>query len=104
MIPSHIVTTAKRDDEKLVKYLNVNLSHALWKDIQFAFLQISHDNPPAHIYLFRLLWRWQGFNALVFVYCIELVRESLERLQSASLENLLPWAKNDASRISFCYC
>jgi hypothetical protein len=48
------------------KYLNVNLSHALWKDIKFAILQINHDHPPARVYLVRLLWRWQGFNTLIF--------------------------------------
>jgi hypothetical protein len=48
------------------KYLNVNLSHELWKDISIRHLQISKDNPPARVYLWRLLWRWTGFNALVF--------------------------------------
>ncbi|KAL9178617.1 hypothetical protein ACHAXT_001955 [Thalassiosira profunda] len=51
------------------RYLNVNLSHELWRDISFFpyLLQISHDNPPGWLYLFRLLWRWQLFNGLVFV-------------------------------------
>ena len=49
------------------KYLNVNLSHELWKDITFEFLQIQHDNPSTGIYLFRLLWRWQLLNGLIFV-------------------------------------
>lgn len=47
-------------------YLNVNLSHALWKDIKFDILQINYDDPPPILYLFRLLWRWQGFNGVVF--------------------------------------
>lgn len=50
-----------------VKYLNVNLSHELWKDITFSILQINYDDPPAWLYLFRLLWRWQGFNTIVFL-------------------------------------
>ena len=49
------------------KYLNVNLSHELWKDITFEFLQIQHDNPSTGMYLFRLLWRWQLLNGIVFV-------------------------------------
>jgi len=55
-----------------VKYLNTNLSHELWKDITFDILQINYDNPPAGLYLFRLLWRWQGFNTLVygFLYAV----------------------------------
>lgn len=48
------------------RYMNVNLAHALWKDIKFEILQISDDDPPAPLYLFRLLWRWQGFNTIVF--------------------------------------
>jgi hypothetical protein len=61
MTPSHIEYSFSD-----TKYLNVNLSHALWKDIKFDILQINYDNPPAGLYLFRLLWRWQGFNTLVF--------------------------------------
>lgn len=53
-------------DEQTMKYLNVNLSHELWKDITFPFLQIGYDNPPTSLYLFRLLWRWQVLNLLVF--------------------------------------
>lgn len=48
------------------KYMNVNLSHELWKDIQIGILVINHDNPSALVYVFRLLWRWQGFNILVY--------------------------------------
>ena len=50
------------------KYLNVNLSHELWKDINISILKINYDDPPAFVYLFRLLWRWIGFNALVFCF------------------------------------
>lgn len=56
------------------KYLNVNLSHELWKDIKMSALQISTDNPPAHVYLFRLLVRWQGFNLLVYLVLLLAVR------------------------------
>lgn len=52
------------------RYLNVNLSHELWKDIKFSFLQISHDDPPTAVYLFRLLWRWQLFNLMVFSFVL----------------------------------
>mmetsp|Transcript_34460 Transcript_34460/g.72558 ORF Transcript_34460/g.72558 Transcript_34460/m.72558 type:complete len:435 (+) Transcript_34460:93-1397(+) len=57
----------KKDDPQQYRYLNVNLSHELWRDISFSFLQISIDNPPCWVYLFRLLWRWQLFNGMVFV-------------------------------------
>jgi hypothetical protein len=62
------------------KYLNVNLSHELWKDISIRQLQIHLDNPPVRVYLWRLLWRWTVFNALVFgaLYyaCLGLVGEA----------------------------
>ena len=58
---------AKQNDPQRFRYLNVNLCHELWRDISFSFLQISHDNPPGWLYLWRLLWRWQVFNFLVFV-------------------------------------
>lgn len=54
-------------DPQRYRYLNVNLCHELWRDITFSFLQISHDKPPGWLYLWRLLWRWQFFNYLVFV-------------------------------------
>jgi hypothetical protein len=49
------------------KYLNVNLSHELWKDIKFKLLQINYDDPHYTLYLFRLLWRWECFNLAVFI-------------------------------------
>jgi hypothetical protein len=49
------------------RYLNVNLAHELWQDITIPFLQISKDNPTCWVYLFRLLWRWQLFNTIVFI-------------------------------------
>ncbi len=55
------------DDPRYYRYLNVNLAHELWQDITFPFLQISKDNPLCWIYMYRLLWRWQVFNALVFI-------------------------------------
>lgn len=54
-------------DPTKYRYLNVNLSHELWRDISFSFLQISKDGPPVWVYLFRLLWRWQVLNFLVFI-------------------------------------
>jgi hypothetical protein len=50
------------------KYLNVNLAHELWRDVKIEILQINHDDPPVILYLFRLLWRWQCFNLLVFFF------------------------------------
>ncbi|CAB9508071.1 expressed unknown protein [Seminavis robusta] len=69
MIPADIqIPLAVKGEVKMqTKYLNVNLSHELWKDIKFEWLQINYDNPPVFLYLFRLLWRWQGFNTIVFV-------------------------------------
>ena len=58
---------SNKEDPRYYRYLNVNLAHELWQDITFPFLQISKDNPEGWVYLFRLLWRWQVFNALVFI-------------------------------------
>lgn len=55
------------DKKSETKYLNVNLSHELWKDIKFSALQIQHDNPSTPVYLFRLLWRWQMFNGIMYL-------------------------------------
>ena len=55
-----------QNDERCEKYLNINLSHELWKDITFSWLQIQKDDPPLYLYLFRLLWRWQLFNGIIF--------------------------------------
>ena len=55
------------DPTRYYRYLNVNLSHELWRDITFPFLQISKDNPSCWIYVFRLLWRWQLLNWIMFV-------------------------------------
>lgn len=58
------------------KYLNVNLSYELWRDVKIEILQINYGDPPLFLYLFRLLWRWLCFNFLVFLllysvsYCI----------------------------------
>lgn len=54
------------DQKSRSKYLNVNLSHELWKDVKIELIQINYDNPPVFRYIFRLLWRWQGFNTMVF--------------------------------------
>ena len=56
-----------KKDPKHYRYLNVNLSHELWQDIKLPFLQISKDNPKCYVYLFRLLWRWQLLNTLVYI-------------------------------------
>ncbi|GKY98822.1 hypothetical protein MPSEU_000838300 [Mayamaea pseudoterrestris] len=64
----------KLDDKVEPKYLNVNLSHELWRDIKFKFLQINYDDPPVGLYLFRLLWRWECFNLMVFMVLYGLCR------------------------------
>jgi len=56
-----------RKDNTVEKYMNINLSHHLWKDIKFEFLQIEYDKPSKLLYLFRLLWRWQALNLIVFL-------------------------------------
>lgn len=50
------------------KILNVNLAHNFWSDVKLPLLQIDWDHPPAGQYLFRLLWRWCGFNGLVYLF------------------------------------
>jgi hypothetical protein len=49
-------------DVETGKYLNVNLGHALWKDVKIPWLQINH--PSAATYLPRLLLRWQVLNMI----------------------------------------
>lgn len=56
-----------RQDPSKYRYLNVNLSHSLWKDIKLDFVQISRDEPGCFQYMFRLLLRWQVFNLMTFV-------------------------------------
>lgn len=74
LTPHHIRNTSfasdlhnMQSDPIEYRYLNVNLSHEVWKDISFSFLQISVDKPSYWLYLFRLLWRWQLLNLLVFI-------------------------------------
>lgn len=87
MIPAAIeavdpTTCGDRTKPKMLqKYLNVNLSHALWKDIKISWLQINHDDPPALIYLWRLLWRWEGFNILIFGILRLICHFAFERIQ-----------------------
>jgi len=68
--PKRIHTKQQQNTQPIIqqrsKYLNVNLSHELWKDIKIELLQINYDDPPVLLYTFRLLWRWQGFNTLVY--------------------------------------
>jgi hypothetical protein len=88
LTPHHIqvgVNTSNQQniqqDPTKYRYLNVNLSHELWRDISFSFLQISKDNPTGWLYLVRLLWRWQLLNYLVFVLvlhpCSEFIKNKL---------------------------
>ena len=74
MIPFEAVVPGSKDKPPQGKYLNVNLSHELWKDIKFELLQINYDDPPVFLYIFRLLWRWQGFNTMVFGLLVVLGR------------------------------
>ena len=53
------------------KYLNVNLGHALWKDVTLPFLQINH--PHAVVYVPRLILRWQCLNGLFALVLLQIV-------------------------------
>mmetsp|Transcript_18166 Transcript_18166/g.32939 ORF Transcript_18166/g.32939 Transcript_18166/m.32939 type:complete len:316 (-) Transcript_18166:714-1661(-) len=69
LTPFTIQRIKKNDDNintEELKYLNVNLSHEVWKDIQFGFCQCVNTNKTLVVYMFRLLWRWQLFNLIVF--------------------------------------
>lgn len=72
LTPFTIRGLCKNNDEETKhcndKYLNVNLSHEVWKDINFEFVQIKRDNPSTGKYLFRLLLRWNLFNCATFVF------------------------------------
>ena len=63
----HLDASSSKSPTKTRKAINVNLAHALWKDITFDCLQINYDHPTVWVYLWRLLWRWQAFNTLVFL-------------------------------------
>lgn len=58
---------SERSDPTKFRYLNVNLSHELWRDISFSCLQISKDAPSCSLYLSRLLSRWLVLNFAVFL-------------------------------------
>ena len=60
-----------RQDPSKYRYLNVNLSHSLWRDIKIRFVQISRDDPGCFLYMFRLLLRWQVFNLMTFVLILQ---------------------------------
>lgn len=38
------------------RYLNVNLVYELWKDIDVAFLKVSHPHPAVHLTRLVVLW------------------------------------------------
>lgn len=38
------------------RYLNVNLVYELWKDIDVAFLKVSHPHPAVHLSRLVVLW------------------------------------------------
>mmetsp|Transcript_9793 Transcript_9793/g.15042 ORF Transcript_9793/g.15042 Transcript_9793/m.15042 type:complete len:319 (+) Transcript_9793:92-1048(+) len=61
-----IVAHTSKLQPPAVKYLNVNLSHEVWKDIAH-FIYID-DKSTTLVYLFHLLWRWQGFNFIVYKF------------------------------------
>jgi hypothetical protein len=63
-----------KNTNEVNKYLNVNLSHEVWKDIKFGFVQIKHDNPSASKYIFRLLLRWNLFNCVSFAFLYSITR------------------------------
>lgn len=55
--------------EKDVLYLNLNLAHELWTDLNIDFLLIGEGSIP---YLIRLLMWWFLCNSAVFgvLYCV----------------------------------
>jgi hypothetical protein len=54
---------------KQSKYINANVAHEMWKDIDVSYscLQIFAEKPHGVVYLFALLWRWQVLNCLIFL-------------------------------------
>jgi hypothetical protein len=65
VVLSRLLTPAEVRTKLGTFYLNVNLSHSVWKDIKFPCLQINETK--AFQYIFQLIWRWQGFNTAIFI-------------------------------------
>ncbi len=38
------------------RYLNINLVYELWKDIDFAFLKVSHPSAAQHLLRLGVMW------------------------------------------------
>jgi branched-subunit amino acid transport protein AzlD len=56
------------DEKVLGKYMNVNLSHEVWRDVAWVpGFDIDSDHPNAVVYLLRLWSRWFVLEVLVFV-------------------------------------
>ena len=70
MTPFQIQGKMKGQKGQVNKYLNVNLAFELWKDVTFESLQIQRDQPSAPLYLWRLIWRWQLFNSIIFAFIL----------------------------------
>jgi len=58
----------KQGGRPAIKYLNVNLAHEVWKDV--THIIYVNDKSTTPVYLFNLLWRWQGFNFLVYKFLV----------------------------------
>mmetsp|Transcript_9296 Transcript_9296/g.11829 ORF Transcript_9296/g.11829 Transcript_9296/m.11829 type:complete len:257 (+) Transcript_9296:1-771(+) len=67
---SSSLLSSRREEAKIIhkKYLNINLSYELWKDINISILQINNDDPHVILYVLRLMWRWSLFNLLTFIF------------------------------------
>jgi hypothetical protein len=70
-------------DVETNKYLNVNLGHAVWKDVKLSWLQIN--TPKTGLYLFRLLWRWQLLNMLFSWLIVRYISHALGTASSRFL-------------------
>lgn len=52
-------------DKKEVLYLNLNMAHEVWTDIQFQFLLVGQETVP---YAVRLLIGWSICNTAAFAF------------------------------------
>lgn len=64
----------KKKQQQFEKYMNINLSHELWQDIEIGFLRRQVDDQSTGVYLVRLIMWWQLFNLLSFLLLQGVVR------------------------------
>lgn len=65
-------TTRQPGRRQFFYYLNINLSHEVWKDlaISIGFLRIQQDHPAVAVYLWRLLTRWMLLNSILWAAAV----------------------------------